>query len=382
MDVLVAVDILLGLSLVYLLFSLAVTSLNEFIAAVWSSRAKWLRKGIAGLLSADPAELAVKDADAVLRSPFVSYLGTPGMWKTFSTTSVAPWSLMQAVLSGAKGFKEDAFASVASIRALAGELPEKSPIRVVLIDLCARAGDDLDTFREGLDAWFVSFEAQLTNWYRQKTQYVVVALSAAVVVSMNVDTIDIVRKLSADPELRKAVVEQALEASKAESLDELIDAAARNEARKERDAAAETLNAAKSALAACPAAGDAGKKCDRTALEAAVSEAETQLASGRALLEKEQAALEQRIAERADALSDTGLKLGWQEGAFTTWLSELKGLHGFDKLIGLLLSTFAVALGAPFWFSTLKSVASVRSTATGVAERKPPTSAGAADAAR
>ena len=57
MDFLLALDVLLGLSLIYLVFALAVTSINEFIAAALSSRARWLRRGIASLLSADPRSL-------------------------------------------------------------------------------------------------------------------------------------------------------------------------------------------------------------------------------------------------------------------------------------------------------------------------------------
>ena len=45
MDFLAALDILLALSLIYLVFALVVTSLNESIAALLSSRARWLRRG-------------------------------------------------------------------------------------------------------------------------------------------------------------------------------------------------------------------------------------------------------------------------------------------------------------------------------------------------
>jgi uncharacterized protein (DUF1810 family) len=61
--------------------------------------------------------------------------------------------------------KEDAFAAVKSIRAAAEALPE-SPARKVFIDLCARAGEDLDKFRQLLDEWFNTFEDQVTAWYK------------------------------------------------------------------------------------------------------------------------------------------------------------------------------------------------------------------------
>lgn len=210
MDFLLALDVLLGLSLIYLVFALAVTSINEFIAAALSSRARWLRRGIASLLSADPRSLDTKRADEVLDSPFLSHLGTRGVWKTFRVSYVSAWQLTQGVLSRVQGFKEDAFARVGDIRALAEQLPANAPMRSALIDLCARANGDLEKFQVMLDDWFKTFEDQLTAWYRQKTQYVLVGISFFVVFTMNVDTIDLARQLSADPGLRAQLVEQAM----------------------------------------------------------------------------------------------------------------------------------------------------------------------------
>ena len=130
-----------------------------------------------------------------------------------------------------RGFQEDAFAKVGEIRGLAERLPEKSPIRSVLIDLCARANGDLARFQALLDAWFGTFEDQLTAWYRQKTQYVLVGLSILVAVAMNVDTVDIVRQLSADPNVRKAVVLEAMAAANRESIEAHVDFSPRDKAR-------------------------------------------------------------------------------------------------------------------------------------------------------
>lgn len=349
MDFLAALDILLALSLIYLVFALMVTAMNESIAAALSSRARWLRRGIASLLSTNPKALDEAAADKVLDSPFVTFLGTPGGFKTFRPSYIPAWTLMQGVLSTVAGYRDDAFARVADIRALAEQLPDKSPIRSVLIDLCARAGDDLDTFREQLEAWFKAFEDQLTAWYRQKTQYVLVGLSLAVAVGMNVDTLDIIRQFSADPKVLRAVIEQAQGVSKNESLAAYLDTTPRDEARKTLEEAVTATREAE----ACSAAADACKQAMKTAID-------TEQQARNALADA-QRALDQRIADKADALMAGGLKLGWQPGQFERWLGSLDGSEGWNKLVGLLISAFALSLGAPFWFNMLKSVASVRS---------------------
>ncbi|MBN8442215.1 MAG: hypothetical protein J0M28_11040 [Thauera sp.] len=373
MDFLVALDVLLGLSLVYLVFALAVTSINEFVAAALSSRARWLRKGIASLLSPDPKALAEGKADQVLDSPFLSHMGTPGVFKTFRASYVSAWALVQGVLSTAQGFKADAFARVSDIRALAEQLDEKSPIRSILIDLCARANGDLAKFQELLDGWFKSFEDQLTAWYRQKTQYVVVGLSLFVAVTMNVDTIDIARQLSADPAVRNALVTQAMEAAKAEDVQALMQTGKRDKARTAFEEAMAKREAAEKATG-CPAPtgdGDATRKCASDSALTVLRQTESEKRDELAVQQK---ALEQRIKDRADALAASGLMIGWKDGQIGAWLGKLcsgDGLReGLQKLVGLLLSAFALALGAPFWFNALKSVASVRSVGANMLEKK------------
>lgn len=362
MDFLVALDVLLGLSLVYLVFSLAVTSINEFIAALLSSRAKWLRKGIASLLSADSRRLALDKADAVLDSPFLAYLGTPGVAKTFRASYVSAWTLMQGVLSQVEGFKAEAFAQVREIRALAEKLDAQSPIRNVLVDLCARAGDDLAAFQTLLDGWFRLFESQVSAWYRQKTQYVVVALSAVVAVGMNIDTIAMARQLTSDPELRRELVLQAQSAAEAESVDALLQTGARDAARQAYAAAADTLTALESAQAGCD---EAAGTCPAAS---ALDDARADAAARRAELEAQQQRLDQRRKEHLDAVTASGLQVGWNAGQFETAIASWS--TALEKLAGLLLSAFALALGAPFWFNMLKSVAAVRSVGVSPVERR------------
>lgn len=358
MDVLVALDILLGLSLVYLVFSLAVTSLNEFIAAWLSSRAKWLRKGIGSLLSTDPKSLNLKEADKVLDSPFVTYLGTKGISKTFRASYIPAWPMMQGILSTVETVKDDAFATVDGIRTLAEKLPATSPIRSVLVDLCARANGDLEKFREMLETWFKTFEEQVTGWYRQKTQYVLIALSMVVVVAMNVDTIDIIRQLSADPVVRKAVAEKAMVTARSATINEYFDV-------KPRDQAKEALESAvkeREKLELCSKKHSNNPDCTTEAITKARDDESARLKT----LTTEQNKLDQQIKGSMEALSDSGLRLGWDKAG---WRFE-NIINVLQKIVGLLLSAFAVSLGAPFWFDVLKSVASVRSVGANMRERK------------
>ncbi|MCB1917664.1 MAG: hypothetical protein KDG52_18370 [Rhodocyclaceae bacterium] len=419
MDFLASLDVFLGLTFVYLVFALAVTAINEFVAAAWSSRARWLRRAIANLLippaprspegkrsgAAEAADgeplvdwlLPLKQAwrrlrawlrrwlrrhepapgqatgeggkaastpitvDDVLGSPFIAYLDAPGVGNTFRVSYVSAWQLLQGALDAANRGRQAGFVSVANIRMMLAGLPEHSPYRKVLEDLCARAGNDMTAFRTLLEEWFQGLEQQMSAWYRQKTQYVIVGISVFLAAAMNVDTIDIATRLYQDASLREALVTQALKAAEAEDAEAFIDSAALDRARDDFAAAERRRHEAVVAQAHCERRGsDSGApadvgSCDPQALETAVAAAEQASATTNAVLAQERRRFDQRVRSRIDELASSGLAFGWS--ATTTpngaaaWIT---------KLFGLLLSAAALSLGAPFWFDMLKTVASVR----------------------
>jgi hypothetical protein len=214
---------------------------------------------------------------------------------------------------------------------------------------------------------------KLTAWYRQKTQYVLVGLSFFVAAVINVDTIDIARQLSADPNVRGQLVEQGMKAASASDLEALMATEPRDRARKAHEQAVQIRRETeKMFAAACPAGKEdsaSTKACTdgRNKMAAVTKDEELK----RAELAEQQKALDLRIKERADALSATGLMIGWKNGQFHQWLGGMPSAQWFEKLMGLLLSAFALALGAPFWFNVLKSVASVRSVGPNIVRRRP-----------
>jgi hypothetical protein len=73
-------------------------------------------------------------------------------------------------------------------------------------------------------------------------------------------------------------------------------------------------------------------------------------------------------------LSKSGLPIGW--GTLPT---DLGGW--FRKVLGLLITTLAISLGAPFWFDILKNVANLRSSGPAPAAAPSPAPAASAPAA-
>lgn len=375
MDWLVAIEVALGLSLVYLLAAMGVTALNEAIAAMADSRAKWLRRGVAALMSSDARDVSLQAADAVYATPYLSYLGQgvkgTRWWHLlsprFEASYIGAWTLMQGALASAAEGRRVTLASVADIRAAAARLDEHVPLRAVLEDLCARAGDDMAAFRTLLDQWFTTFEAQVGSWYRQKTHLVVMVLSLGVAVLLNLDTIAMVRQLSTDKATRARLVDVAVEAAKKPTAGEAFGLGALDQALAARDGARDRLDTLDRSAAA-GAAGAAPDPAQRQPLVDALAEAERRLAELRA-------ANEARLRDATASLGAAGLNFGWS-GDDLQRLLPPRGLFNAEwlralllKLAGLIVSAGAISLGAPFWFDLLKRVVAIRAVGLNLAEK-------------
>jgi hypothetical protein len=181
-------------------------------------------------------------------------------------------------------------------------LPADNPARRPLLRMLADAGADRDAFRSKVEHWYDDEMARLSGWYKRKVQRWIIGYGLALTLAFNVDTINIAQTLWRSP------VQQAATAA----------AAAR-------------------------------------ATHKDLSKLDTSISALRAL----------------------ALPLGW-----TTPHVERKGRagksrstvspdprhfpasvgQGFLKALGLLITTFALGFGAPFWFDALGKLARVRNS--------------------
>lgn len=335
MDILATLDVALGMAFVYLLCSLCVTALNELIAAVLSSRARWLKKGISALMT--PPKAKAVSVDAVYQSPFISALGR-GDWKSlrFLPSYVPPWTMVQAMLDAANKAPASALGTFDEVKEAVKKLPDGSPIKVALQDLMAQADHNLGVLKTLVEEWFKTFENQVTAWYRQKTQYILVGLSVALSMAINLDTLAMVNVLSRDSKMRAALAEQAVQAAQSDGASALLDLA--------------PLTKAQDALASARATGSAAE----------------QLRPLEIRVDTELKALNDRARQLENALVATGLPMGWEKLNF----SHLTSAEQARKLLGWLLTAFALSLGAPFWFDLLQKLSSIRSVGKNLLERK------------
>ncbi len=180
----------------------------------------------------------------------------------------------------------------------------------------------LQTFQKNLSDWYNNSMERVGGWYKRWTQKVLLCLSIAFVLLLNVDTLMLYNRLSSDKELRNSITAAA---------------------KKTVDSQTKTGNP------------------DLVQLRETVQkEADTlQLPFGWSLDRNDPrhvpwtipAAVEENVQSTSVAV---------------IFLALLRGLLGglLFKAIGLGLSAFAVSLGAPFWFDTLSKFINLRGAGT------------------
>lgn len=88
-------------------------------------------------------------------------------------------------------------------------------VQDALIALVDAAGSDVAKARENIENWYNNSMDRVSSWYKRRTQIVILIVGLFIAVTVNADTITMVRRLSTDKALRESLVSAAQEYAKA-----------------------------------------------------------------------------------------------------------------------------------------------------------------------
>lgn len=304
-----SIDILIGLVVVFLAVSMAVSALTEIISHRMQMRPQQLKKALLGMLDGtrtDGAEIpkhhwffdqTLLHSMADWGTHFPSYLDR----KTFGE------ALLLAIDKDYASKKGDAL--VAALEAKLADMPINAGVKQLLLNYVRQSEGDALRFQALAASWFDRVMDRATGWYKRHTATIGVGLAALIVFGGNIDTLAIAGALRNSDALRARMVELAN-----------------------------------------PLAAKAPQP------SAAPAPAVTPADQAAAVTQDTQAA-EQRVAELKSeykSMQTAGLPLGWAGDTTKNWA-------WITKFIGLLITVCAATLGAPFWFDMLSKVTNIRS---------------------
>jgi len=330
-----AIDILLGVAVVMLVFSAMVTIITQFVINTWNMKGRHLRTGLADLLEQISPGIAREAADDISRMVLMHPLVRVGKSKLGSVVHRDEFTaLLLDLAQGAGTEKMAPLSREALIRALQNngiENPGEVLARVRNVALqIEQANPDLSNavrqnmallreansaFLAKLNGWFDRTIDRVTDRFTLNARYVTFFSAVVVAFALQLDTMALVNQLSRDPGLREALVAVA-------------------------------NNAAQSPPPAAAAPPPAGTNPQTIAPPELPQQTRAALAELREL----------NLIKFPESLE--AWKKNWSK-------TEDVGMQVF----GMILSSILLSLGAPFWFGMLTNLLKLRGVLTGKEEK-------------
>lgn len=301
-------DVMIGLVFVYLLLAIICTAANEWIAGLLKARARVLKRSLHRLLGSQPVE--ENDDPTGLLQKFYAHPLIRGMMRDDGGhCAYLPARTFAKVLMDLISPPEGGRLDVRTVWDGLQNMPDGDVKRTLHALLKGLGDGDEGDLQKAIEAWFEDSMDRATGWYKRRTQVWTLIVATVITLLSNADTIQIGRRLWADPVLRGAVVEEA-------------------KARAQKPRPSVTVEYPNEDDPTNPVVKEIGGGDD----------------DGNVLTDKEREQL--------------GRLIGWQRADVVnwTWWPGLP-LH----LLGWLLTILAVSLGAPFWFDVLNKFMNVRS---------------------
>ncbi|MEO8371063.1 MAG: hypothetical protein ABI806_17905 [Candidatus Solibacter sp.] len=192
-------DVAIGISFVFLLLSLICTTVNEMLAGVRKSRAKFLDMGIARLLGGN-AEIK----KLIYEHPMIQSLASDS---TICPSYIPANKFVTVALDLISG-KGNAANDMAAVRAGIKNIPNEH-LQVILTTIMDKAHDEPARVQYLLEQWFDENMDRVTGWYKKHTQVWAIILASIMTIVINADALHMAALLWTTPTVRAAMVEQA-----------------------------------------------------------------------------------------------------------------------------------------------------------------------------
>lgn len=307
----VYIEIAIALVLTFLILSLIVTAVNELIAMQLKKRPAMLLKTIQGLFGAE--------SDLMKRFYASGFVvgATPNAAAAKEPPSAAEHPSYIAGINFAKGLTKalldaDGSGKVAlsdytpdQLQKVVADLPQ-GRLRDVLVDALSDADQTMAGIQKRVADWYDSSMDRLSGDYARHQKWMALTIGLVLTVVLNVDALQLVRRLQTDSALRQNMVLMAEKVP----------------------------------------AEQAGGACGATSAGSPERES----------------CLVQRVRDLSVQL--TPLPVGWGKGE-VLMISPLAEPGAFlggwaQKILGWLITALAITLGAPFWFDVLQRFVNIR----------------------
>lgn len=226
-----ALEIIISLAGIYLLYSLLGTIVQEFIAQICGLRARMLVKGIERMLDRvspgstigrffrNPRETVMRVfhpstyrpvTNSFYNQPSITFLGKSSFYSKPSYLEGSNFSATLLRMLRGRNF-DGTQSQINLIREsiVNNHLGFDDQTLQRFCDILSESYNDIEKFRAGIENWYNETMDRVSGWYKRQSQLILFFIGLVVAVMFNVDSIEIAGKLSKDDNLRAQMVQYA-----------------------------------------------------------------------------------------------------------------------------------------------------------------------------
>ncbi len=327
-------EIVIGLVFIYLLLSLLGTTVNELISGLLSLRGRNLKKSLVNLLNDEKNEVLFYK---FIEHPMFRKLRKDKKKRYPSYLSESKFSKILLESFSEKG----KFPQQEDITGGLEKLP-LGPTKEILQSFWIETAGDITAFRGKIEDWFEEVQCRASGWYKRNTQIALLVIGFIIAGIFNADTLSIINKLSTDSKARKSLVELSIKQSaQLQSSDYLVIQEMYRESDWEE------------------VEGELEIAHDEE-IDPAVERIEELNDNIHNLLD-EQLSATNKIMGMSWKEARKEIEETRESGQLFAWTLK--------KLVGFIITAFAISLGANFWFDLLNKAIKIRNSG-GLPEKK------------
>lgn len=200
------IDVALGLMLFYIVLSLVVSSVQEWLASALGMRAKNLRAGIENLIDGPGPGSAF--ARQVYDHPLIKNLAKDKKLPSYIAPETLSAVLLEVVAQDTLK-KSYSACTLEEIRDLASKIESEHPLRRVLDAFVDQTNDLQESLKQRVAGWFDEGMTRVSGWYKRKVKIWLVLISSAVTILMNASSVQVAKELWCNDALRTELAHQA-----------------------------------------------------------------------------------------------------------------------------------------------------------------------------
>jgi len=348
-------EVIIGLVFVYLVTSLLCSAFREGIAKIFRTKAKILEYELVDLVKSEKLVEKIKKHYLVKTPKNKFKLETKEKPIDHISTKNFATALIDILVDGdkEKGEKGDItiFRDIDINFHKIENIKIKKVLKNALKSTRTKVGDwekSLQDARKSIEDWFDNSMDKLSVWYKKRTRHVIFWVGVIICITLNLDSIQIAKKLYRNESLRENIVAAAVKVTEKSSLEEFIEKRSKHK--------------------------------EKTNTEENMSKKEEKPVMGTI---KD---LYKEVKNLNTELKELGFPIGWENSDFIYLglkdeieKDEKNGNNKGDiekikineyiyrwflKILGFILTAIAISLGAPFWFDMIRKLVSRRKATT------------------